>query len=383
MLAHLRFVEFEHLHIMRWSFDIISDLNRGFELCREIFNCIDTPYVFSHPALLHAWWNTYIPLRDMKPIFITGHSEDDNKCVFPLVLWKRNWKNAFQQVLVPIGYSDFDYHDPLLRHNLKENDKVLFWSELSEFIYKNVYFDKLILDGISDNLSLRCDSWTINEICPLLRLDGIDSEEDLMKFFKTSLRGDIRRQIRRLSETGELQLVEYPDFESIPPATFRLFMQQHSLRWPNAYKAPNFHENLLKYGLKEKCVHFSVLKAGENEVAWHLGFQHKGRYYYYMPAGHQDYLKFSPAKIHLFFLVKRAVENGFDIFDHLRGEENYKDGWSNDSQHVNTYSLNSNSTISVLKRNLLKLRDSLYPPPLIQPWLSIFYALHHDHKQSA
>ena len=368
---------------MKWSFDIINDFDRGIGLCETIFNSSDAPYVFSHPAMLRAWWDTYVPLRRMKPVFVTGRSADGNEFVFPLLLWNRNWKNAFQHVLVPIGYSDFDYHDPLFRQIPAGDDKVRFWSELTAFINDNVTFDRLDLDGISDNMSLKSDHWSVNEICPMLRLDGIDSEDDLMKFFKTSLRGDIRRQIRRLSETGDLQLVEYSDFESIPPATFRLFMQQHSLRWPNAYKAPHFHENLLKYGLKEKCVHFSVLKAGDNEVAWHLGFEHKGRFYYYMPAGHQDYLKFSPAKIHLFFLVRRAVENGLEIFDHLRGEENYKDGWSNDSQYVNTYTSDSNSTASIVKRNLLKLRDSLYPPPLISPCLSTLYAMHHEQRECA
>lgn len=349
---------------MRWSLDIISDFNKGIELCEELFNCIDTPYVFSHPVMLRAWWNTYIPLRSMKPLFITGHSEDGNKCVFPLVLWRRNWKNAFLNVLVPIGYSDFDYHDPLLLYQLTENDKILFWSELSEFLYKNVSFDKLILDGISDNLSLKSADWMTNEICPMLRLEGINCEEDLMKFFKTSLRGDIRRQIRRLSEIGELQLVEYTDFESVESATFDTFMCQHSLRWPNAYKAPHFHENLLRLGLKSHCVHFSVLKAGENEVAWHLGFQHKGRYYYYMPAGHQNYLKFSPAKIHLFFLVRRAVENGLKIFDHLRGEENYKSGWSNEFQYVNTFTIKNKTFKGNMKYKLLIIKNIITPPTL-------------------
>lgn len=368
---------------MRWSFDIISDFNRGIELCGEIFNCIDTPYVFSHPALLRAWWNTYIPLRDMKPIFIIGHSEDDNKCVFPFVLWKRNWKNAFLRMLIPIGYSDFDYHDPIFKTPLSDKDIPAFWCELMDFLKKSVKFDESVIDGITDLYRGTGDNWAQSEICPMLRLDDLDTEEDLMKFFKTSLRGDIRRQIRRLSEIGELKLVEYPDYDSIPESTFETFMKHHSLRWPNAYKAPDFHKNLLRYGLKAGCTHFSVLMAGNQEIAWHLGFEYAGRFYYYMPVGHHEFFKFSPTKIHLFFLVRRAIENGLTVFDHLRGEENYKDGWSNDAQHVNNYHLRLDSMSTHIKTNILKIRGLILPPPIISSYISTLYAMHHEEKDIA
>lgn len=347
-----------------WSFDIVADFDKGLGVCEKIFASQKSPYVFSHPALLKAWCDTYKPIRRLDPVFITGKTEDGNEMSFPMVLWHRNWKNAFLKMLIPIGYSDFDYHDPIFKKPLADNDIQIYWSELKNFLIRFVKFDEIAIDGITDRNKGNGDGWTQGEICPMLSLNGLDTEDDLMKFFRTSLRGDIRRQIRRLSELGEVRMVEYQAYDVIPKSTFTTFMEHHSMRWPNAYKAPLFHDNLLKYGLKEKCVHFSALMAGEKEVAWHLGFEYAGRFYYYMPAGHQSFLRFSPAKIHLYFLVKRAIENGLAVFDHLRGEENYKDGWSNDAQYVNNYILELDTMSTQIKNNILKIRGIILPPPI-------------------
>ena len=68
-------------------------------------------HVFFHPALCMAWLETYRPIRKLEPLFCIGDS-NHNHFFLPLVLWRKNWKNAFQKVIVPVGYSDFDYHEP-------------------------------------------------------------------------------------------------------------------------------------------------------------------------------------------------------------------------------------------------------------------------------
>lgn len=348
-----------------WSFEIISDWNQGLNLCGEFYNSAPESHVFAHPALLDAWRKTYLPIRNLKPYFVTGVDDCGHRMIMPLTLWHKNWKNALVKALVPVGHSDFDYHNPIFTEPITEVNKECFWSEFSNFISTNISYDYFSIEGITDQLSLEGKKWKKDEICPALNLIDINSEADLFSFFKTSLRGDIRRQIRRLEEIGSLGMKEYSNWEDIPHETFEAFMYNHSLRWPRAYKAPHFHENLLREGLQIGVVHFSVLMAGDTEVAWHLGFEDKGRFYYYMPAGNQEYLKSSPVKVHLFLLVRRAVEKGYKLYDHLRGEENYKSGWSNESQYVNTISSSKDGTMTNLKRILLKSRGIILPPPTI------------------
>lgn len=336
-----------------WKFNISHNWEEAIAECGQIEG-----HVFFTPELVKAWVQTYAPLRDIRPVTVTGESKDGNRLALPMVLWRRNWKNAFERWLVPVGYSDFDYHDALLLRPLPSYDG--FWDELLSFLEANVDFDVMTTDGILNPGTPQ--DWKEGEICPRLELGDIPDDDALMRFFKTSLRGDIRRQMRRLGELGTVKLKEFHSWEEVPKATFETFMRHHSLRWPNAYKAPHLHENLMKYGLPSGRVHFSVLKAGETEVAWHLGFEHRGRFYYYMPAGHADFRKFSPVKVHLYLLVRRAVENGLDVFDHLRGEENYKDGWSNAYSSLSVKTLYSDNLSSKLKHDLNKLKRLITPP---------------------
>ena len=343
---------------MSWKFDISSDIRYDWGELVETSEC---SHVFYHPSLVRAWIETYKPLRKITP-FIIHATDGDNLAVLPMTLWQRNWKNVFQRAIVPVGYSDFDYHDPIFLHKPSTDSLAEFWEGVVKAIGQQFSFDTLTTDGVTDSMIADSLQWQRGEICPLLRLDDIHTENELMTFFKTSLRGDIRRQIRRLEEIAPLKFTEYHSWEEIPSTTFNEFMRQHTMRWPNAYKAPQFHENLLKEGLRAGVIHFSTLSVGDTEIAWHLGFTFRGRYYYYMPAGNQDYFKYSPTKIHLFYLVRRAVELGYSVYDHLRGEENYKSGWSNDSQYVNTMTIGSISVSSKLKHNLLKMRQLITPP---------------------
>lgn len=339
-----------------WDFKVVSDFPQSLKYS----------HVFFHPALIHAWMKTYSQLRNITPIFIKGEA-DGVEAFMPLVLWKKNWRSAWVSTIIPVGYSDYDYHDPIFSKPISDEMRCQFYVDLIDFLSKHYKYDLLEIDGVMNGMILNetnsqeCGSqnhtnWEKGEICPTLDLSALNSEDDLMKFFKTSLRGDIRRQMRRLSEIGELHMQEYDSWETIPSATFESFMLNHSKRWPNAYKAPHFHGNLLKYGLEAGIVHFSVLMVGDIEVAWHLGYEYNNRYYYYMPAGNLEYAKYSPVKVHLFQLVRRAIERGLSIYDHLRGEENYKDGWSNGYHHVMTLKRAGNGFFSKFKNSFNALK---------------------------
>lgn len=334
-----------------WNFEVIDNIPESAQ----------SEHVFFHPSLIRAWLKTYVPLRKLTPIYIKA-VYDKTTAYMPLVIWTRNWKHAFLRSLVAIGYSDFDYHDPIIIGDSPDKSTIsIFWAELIEFIKSNFEFDTFSFEGITDGMAIG-NGWEHGEMCPQLNMSDIYDESSLMKFFKTSLRGDLRRQMRRLEEIGPLSFKEYNSWEEIPEETFNSFLLQHSLRWPKAYKAPHFHENLIREGLKAGVVHFSTLSVGDTEIAWHLGFSYLGRYYYYMPAGNQDFLKYSPTKVHLFFLIRRAVEQGYDIFDHLRGEENYKSGWSNGYISVNTLNGATSGIRTAIADNILKIKNLITPP---------------------
>lgn len=334
-----------------WRFEICEDWNKiqNKEYQNRWLDLLDqspTAHVFFHPSLVKAWMETYFPLRNIKPIFVWGYN-DSNVVFFPLVYWKKNWKNAFLRSIVPAGYSDFDYHDPIFKNEVEIDELRKFWDELTHLLNQTYKTDSIIIEGIRTRFCIPLDQFERGEVCPCLELGDITNEDDLMKFFKSSLRGDIRRQIRRINEIGEVTLKTYNSYDDAKSA-FCNFIKAHSIKWPNAYKAPDFHDNLIK-NIADGIIHFTSLNMGNTPIAWHLGFNYKGVYYYYMPVGNSEFNVFSPVKIHLYYLLKRAIDLRFVKYDHLRGDETYKGGWANDCDYVHTMSTYSNTIESQLK----------------------------------
>jgi CelD/BcsL family acetyltransferase involved in cellulose biosynthesis len=141
--------------------------------------------------------------------------------------------------------------------------------------------------------------------------------------------------------------------------TFYEFMQEHRLKWPHAYKAPLFHENLIKQGLLNDIVHFSSLNVAGIPIAWHLGFQFRNIYYYYMPVGNHLYSAYSPVKVHLFYLLSKTIHEKYLKFDHLQGEENYKSGWANGFDFVNNYMIINDKRSSKIRNWGVSMKSKL------------------------
>ncbi len=312
-------------------------------------------HVFFHPALCMAWLDTYRPLRKLTSFFCIVENETTT-LFLPLVLWHRNWKNAFQRLIVPVGYADFDYHEP---YCVGANDK-LDWEYVLSCILKGLSeafsFDFLEINGVLTEMT--GDGWSKEEqVSPFCDLAGFNSIEQYLQSLRASLRGDIRRQIRRIEEAGPISLVEYKNI-SEALCVLPHFLELHRVRWPHAYKAPGFHDNLLKYGLEPGIVHFSALKAGDELLSYHLGFKYSGVYYYYMPAIESRFENISPGKIHLYKLVEYAINNSFRVFDHLRGDENYKAGWTKQVKSLYRFSFKSGRAVSKYRNKLVSLKNS-------------------------
>ena len=337
---------------MTWKFEWITDWKTIYSVSfqqkwLEWYNLDPSSSVFSHPILGKIWIETYLPIRKLKPLFCIARNTT-NTIFLPLLHWTKNWKNSFQKVIIPLGHSDYDYHDPLV---LGESsiDWEQFYLTLFSEIRKTQIVDKIEISGIRTRITQ--PNWRKEaESCPLSNLETFNTKEDFLNSLKTSLRGDIRRQERRMEEQGKLELHSYFN-ETIQDALGIVpeFLAFHSERWPNAYKAPNFHRNLIENGLASGIVDFSELRIENQPVSWHLGFRDSNHYYYYMPVIHPNFASYSPGKVHLLYLVNKSISEGLKIFDHLRGDENYKFKWTNDIQHLYSYTEKANRLSSNMR----------------------------------
>lgn len=337
-----------------WSEEFVSQWNKWLEES-------ENAHVFFHPAMVKAWVDTYKPIRDLKPIFCLAIYKDVT-IFFPLVIWKKNWKNAFVNFIIPVGYSDFDYHTPIVTGNADGFSWSLFWGNLDDEIKRQWHglYDQIEISGIQVNFTDDNSNWILVDESPLIELSKFKSHEKLMETLKSKVRGDINRQTRRLKELGNFEYRVFKPSEvnealDVLPA----MLHHHSLRWPNAYKAPNYHANLIREALPAGLLHFSQISLDGKPICWNLSFIYKETYYFYMPTYVETYKKYSPGKVNMFLSIEHMFEIGYKKFDLLRGAEEYKSKLP--TVTTNIYNLESvnDDLVSKVKRKILLFRKMI------------------------
>ena len=291
-------------------------------------------HVFNHPALIKTWTDIYRSLEKISPLYIVAEAED--VLVFlPLVLWQRNWKNAFMKTIIPAGYSDYDYHDPLVVGYPAKKLTQAFWKLLIKEVLKEsrLQYDLVDLTGMrTPGVYFK---WLKEETCPYVDLSLYQNYDHYFSMLGKSLRKDIRKRIRMLEEFGKLSFHVYGQSDLIAVLdSLPEFLKVHATRWPNAYIPPGFHEALLRNTIPLGLSHFSEIRIDDLPISWELGFRYRKCAYSYMPAYVKKYAKCSPGKVHLSFLLEESFEKGIREFDFMRGSEEYKGKWTDDNRSL-------------------------------------------------
>ncbi len=330
------------------------------QLWQKYYDVSSDASVFIHPAMGLTWLEAYRPLRDLKPLFCIADIEHYS-LFFPLVIWRRNWKSIYQQVVVPVGFSDYDYLEPLIIGESETGLPDDFLDRLAHIILNRTFSDEVDLNGIREtSLFAPGDHLYWKEVCPLLHLSHFSGYSSFLQSLKTSLRGDLNRQQRRLAEKGTVVLRVYsPDELDEVQNQLPYLLEYHKLHFPHSYQADGFHQKLVQSASSAGILHFSTLNLDGEPISWHLGFYERGRFYYYLPAINPEFSSFSPGKIHLLYLNKWAIEQGATVFDHLRGEENYKSGWTDSQIALYQLKLCNSSPVSRFRNAWVNFKNKL------------------------
>jgi CelD/BcsL family acetyltransferase involved in cellulose biosynthesis len=178
-----------------------------------------------------------------------------------------------------------------------------------------------------------------------------DSGAPIENSLSKSLRGDLRRQRRRIEEKlGPLQLRVIQD-KAEALATLPLLFDMHDKRWHSAGTRGSFSDlptrryySLLVERLWDRGLHFSVLRAGDRVVAYHLGMIHDNWLLYYKPTHDADLANFSPGKLLLWLLAQDATQSGLAGIDFLQGDEAYKGEWATTSTETVSFTVRTSRT---------------------------------------
>ena len=315
----------------------------------EWYSRARSPHVFISTPLIRAWLDTYLPIRNLRPVYIVAES-DANIVFQPFVLWTRSWKHAGQRMLAPVGHADYDYHDPIAVVRSGPIDWASYWPQLLTFLgrYREFRWDSLTIDGLRASCADQSGSGIVAyEQCPFVHLGGLSSGDDYLEIVKKKVRQEFRRKWDRLKLIGPTKVACFGQGHlSEALAALPEFLKHHSLRWPNAYRAPGFHERVLRNGINAGAAILQVLLLNDRAIAWNLNLIDSDTLRYYIPAYDCQWREYSPGHILRFNAIQFAIQHRLNEVDFLRGAEEYKDRWATGSHSLYQVSARSDSLSS-------------------------------------
>ena len=350
---------------MKWNIDIIENWdaiwNEEFQ-SRWLKLLDESPngHVFYHPALVKAWIDTYRSIWNLKLIFVWGNF-DGIDVILPLVHWSKNWKNAFQKVIIPIGHTDYDYHDPIFSQDVDNEMIQEFYIQLLCILKQKFSFDEFFMIGIHEQYIPAIFSVEFEEPCPFINIANHANWDAYLDSLNKKFVRDFYRTKQNIENQKDVSYFICDDIEDYEKVSkfYPLMLQYHAQRWPDAYKAPHFHENLIRYGLQGQVLSFCVVFEKEKLVASYITFYFKNKMYLYMPTMNTEYNPYSPGRLSLACCIEDAFKKQLSIVDHLRGAELYKGNWSSDHDTVYNVIYFQKQFSSKFKKAILFLRNKL------------------------
>ena len=295
-------------------------------------------HVFFHPALVRAWTETYRALRRIEPRFLIARRGEDCTAFFPLVLDRCGWKNAWLRVIRPVGYNEFDYHDPILHGDPSRETWLGFWHALGEEIMAREDCDVLSVPRAREPCTGQGEGLSATEGAPYILLARFRDFDDFLRGLGSKHRQDIRRKQRELEKLGALRIHIFRKDELAGASrAVERFLEAHRARWPNAYRPEGFLQRLVERCLPEGLLHLSVLESAGRPISWDMDFLHGRHLYCYVWAYEADMATYSPGKVHFANLIEAVMARGISHLYLGRGLEPYKLWWTKES--VTLYAL--------------------------------------------
>ena len=293
--------------------------------------------IFQLPEWHISWMKTYGRTRE--PFYVLFTAEGSVKAILPLTIFRGNIKTDGPFKLLEFsGSTQSDINDIIYDPACK--DEIMgflktgmpgFFSRVDVLRFHNIPSDS-ILNSFLETSGKPVRKQT--QPLPYINLTGTDYQE-LEGSWRRNHRGDIRRQTKKLEGLGELTLKVFSD-KNAALAAIDPFLEMHSRRWSiqgqlmksRSIEFGVFLSELINNIWNLEVVHFSVLEIDKKPVAYHFGFLHKGRFYFWKPAFDVQFENYSPGKILISRLLKMGFEEGWEVFDFLIGADPYKYMWT-------------------------------------------------------
>ena len=180
------------------------------------------------------------------------------------------------------------------------------------------------------------EGWTLNvereDVCPVVRVPPGTTFEDHLAGLGKKTRHEIRRKLRRAESAGEVRLDDSPQ----PLDDLEAFIDLHQRRWGDRGLFPDTEggrqsrvliRRLFELFGPDGPIRLAFLTVGGRRIAAGIGIHARDGYLYYNAGVDPDARDLSPGVVMLAKFLERAIREGCNRLDLLRGDEPYKYEW--------------------------------------------------------
>jgi CelD/BcsL family acetyltransferase involved in cellulose biosynthesis len=314
-------------------------------------------FVFQRLDWLRHWQSTAGEADRYEPLIIVVFEDNEPIALFPLSLHR-----VFGvRVIKFLGGEQADYNAPIVRLEKFSVDEFMsIWTDILALLPAH---DVRLFVRVPEKLDFAKNPfmsitahWLVEDTACYKILP--DSWSEFQQHVSKKLLKDNDRMMRRLSEKGNVKIIEVTSevqYRNILKTTISQKTQRYSQTgvrniFSNA-AVKRFYQGLYAAVDGGAKVHLSALIVDDCILATHLGIYDHKRYYYLLPSFDTGcFSKYSPGRLLLEYLIKLMIEKNLNVFDFTVGGESYKKKWC-DSE-IRLYRLAQAYTV----RGLLYLR---------------------------
>ena len=159
---------------------------------------------------------------------------------------------------------------------------------------------------------------------------------DVQADLKAANKSSLKRHTKFFQKSGDLRFHACTSEDEIL-GFLDMFFEQHEARWaqsgsPSQFLDPAqraFYRDLVRRAFHQGWLRFDVVMFNETPLAFHFGFQYKGRFIWYKPTFDVQFASRSPGEVLIKFLLEDAIRKGLQEFDFTVGSESFKYRFAN------------------------------------------------------
>lgn len=320
----------------------INDISE-FEGLKDIWNQVlqnsrDND-VFSTWEWIRCWWQHFGKERKLRILV----AKEDNEIIgfAPLMVSKYSFLHLGKfHKLELIGSPDADYNNFVI--SKKEHECLnLFLKHLSQSSDWDMLEFRDIREGSvsAQVLNKVCGSpdsklnFEMGTVCPYVTLP--ESTELFMNSLSANMRRNLRRKMRKLQETYNVEFKDYNKFASVDEA-MDTFFDLHQRRWNSigergAFASAAFcafHRDIAKAFSRTGWLALDFLTLDDEPVSVEYSFDYGLKKYGYLTGFNPDFGRYSVGMISKLYVIEESIRKGFREYDFTRGLESYKTSWT-------------------------------------------------------